>query len=160
MKTKTKVFAVGKFVTAVLLVSYIAVLVLSNSGSSRSFEEVSTPLIRVLEDTDMIEVNGQGFREFYGIDPVDIEGVVMFTGEFNLSAQEVLLIQARHSDQVPELVEVIEESLVNRRQSFGYNAPEEVHWIDNAQLTVRGNHIFLAISPQASEFRRVFLANL
>jgi hypothetical protein len=160
MKSKTKVFNVGKYVVAALLVSYVVVLILSDSGSSKSFEEMSAPLIRVLEDTDMVEVNGQGFREFYGINPVDVEGVVMFTGESSLSAQEVLLIQASHLDQVPELVEVIEESLVNRRQSFGYIAPQEVHMIDNAQLTVRGNHVFLAISPRASEFRRVFLANL
>jgi hypothetical protein len=160
MKLIMKMLTVGKYVTAALLVSYIVVLLLNINGSNKSFEEVSTPLIIVLEETDMVEVNGQGFREFYGIDPGDVAGVVMFVSEFGLSAQEVLLIQASHASQVPELVEVIEESLVDRRQNFGNLAPQEVQLIDNAQLTVRGNHIFLAISPRASEFRRVFVANL
>jgi hypothetical protein len=154
------VVSIGKYVIAVLLLFYIVVLILGISGSNRSFEEVSTPLIRVLEDTDLVEVNGQVFRNLYGINPDDLEGVVMFTGEFRLSAQEVLLIQASHWSQVPEIVEMIEKSLVSRRQSFGRVVPEEVHWIDNAQLTVRGNHIFLAIGPEAAEFRRIFLDNL
>ena len=160
MKSKMSVATVGKYAVAVLLVSYIIILMVTISGTNKSFEEVSAPLIRALEGADLVEINGQGFRNIYGIDPDDLEGVVMFTNAFPLSAEEVLLIQVRHADQVNDVVKVIEESLATRRQSFGGAAPEEVQLIDNAQLTVRGNHIFLAVSPRATELRRIFLDSL
>jgi len=150
----------GKIITTVLLISYIIILLVHLSGSNRSFEEVSAPLIRTLENTDLVEVNGQGFRNFYGVNPAELEGVVMFTSTFSLSAEEVLLIQVRHPEQINDLVRTIEESLIDRRKSFGEAAPEQVHYIDNAWLTVRGDYVFLAISPRATELRRIFLDSL
>ena len=160
MKSTNRVFMIGKYTVAVLLFIYIVILMVTISGTNKSFEEVSAPLIRALEGTDLVEINGQGFRNIYGIDPADLEGVVMFTNTFPLSAEEVLLIQVGHADQINDVVQVIEDNLATRRQSFGGVAPEEVHLIDNAQLTVRGDHIFLAVSPRATELRRVFLDSL
>ena len=160
MKSKNKVVTVGKYTATALLVFYIVVLMVTISGTNKSFEEVSGPLIRALEGTELVEVNGQGFRNFYGMDPAVLEGVMMFTNIFPLSAEEVLLIQVNHADQVNEVVQAIEERLATRRQSFGEAAPEEVQLIDNAQLTVRGDHIFLAVSPRATELRRIFLDSL
>ena len=160
MKSENRVVTVGKYTVAVLLVSFIVILMVTISGTSKSFEEVSAPLIRALEGQELVEVNGQGFRNIYGIDPADLEGVVMFTNPFPMSAEEVLLVQVGHADQINDVVQVIEEHLATRRQSFGGVAPEEVHLIDNAQLTVRGDHIFLAVSPRATELRRIFLDSL
>lgn len=160
MRSKIRVVTIGKYTTTVLLVFYVVTLIVTISGSNRAFEEVSAPLIRALENTDLAPVNGQGFRHAYGINPADLEGVVMFTSTFSMSAEEVLLIQVSNSAQINDVVQVIEESLVTRRQSFAGVAPGEVHWIDNAQLTVRGDYIFLAISPRATELRRVFLDSL
>jgi hypothetical protein len=157
MRGKHKIVTIGKYTSLVVILVYIIGLFVWVSGSNRPFDEVSTPLIRTLEATDMVEVNGQGFRRFYGINPADLEGVVMFTSEFRLSAEEVLLIQVQCQEQITEIVHVIEENLAMRRKNFETVAPEEVHWIDNAQLTVRGEHIFLAVGSQATEFRRVFL---
>ena len=160
MKSKIRGVAIGKYATTVLLVFYIIILMATISGSNRAFEEVSAPLIRTLENTDLVEVNGQGFRHVYGINPADLEGVVMFTNTFSLSAEEVLLIQVSHAGQINDVVQAIEESLLARRQNFAGVAPEEVRLIDNAQLTVRGDYIFLAISPRATELRRIFLDSL
>ena len=82
-----KVVMIGKMITTVLLISYILILMVNLSGSNRAFEEVSQPLIRVLENTDLVEVNGQGFRNYYGVNPAELEGVVMFTSPFSLSAE-------------------------------------------------------------------------
>ena len=160
MRAGNRVATVGKYASLGILLVYIVVLIVGISGSSRPFEEVSAPLRRTLEDTELIEVNGQGFRRFYGINPANLEGVLMFTSEFRLSAEEVLLIQVHYPEQIADIVSIIEESLATRQEAFGNYVPDEVYWIEHAQLTIRGNYIFLGIGEQAEEFRQVFLNSL
>jgi len=160
MRAGNRVATVGKYASLGILLVYIVVLIVSISGTSRSFEEVSAPLRRTLENTELVEVNGQGFRRFYGINPANLDGVLMFTSEFRLSAEEVLLIQVHYPEQIAEIVNIIEESLATRQEAFGNYVPDEVYWIEHAQLTIRGNYIFLAIGEQAMELRQLFLNSL
>lgn len=160
MRGRKSFAEIGKYTAILLTLIYIIFLLTGMSGSNKPFEDVAAPLQRALENTELIEVNGQGFRHTYGINPAELAGVMMFASEFRLSAEEVLLIEARDSEQVSELLQRIEEQLQDKRNRFGNHAPEEIHYIDNAQLTVRGNHIFLAIGPQATEFRQIFVESL
>ena len=160
MRRGNRVATVGKYASLVILLVYIVVLIVGISGTSRPFDEVSAPLRRALENTEWVEVNGQGFRRLYGINPAHLEGVLMFTSEFRLSAEELLLIQVHYPEQIAEIVNIIEESLATRQEAFGNYVPDEVYWIENAQLTIRGNYIFLGIGEQAMELRQLFLKSL
>ena len=151
---------IGKYMAIVTAIVYVVFILSGMGGSNKPFEEVASSLRWALENTELIEVNGQGFRHSYGINPAELEGVMMFASEFRLSAEEVLLIEAKDLEQVNQLIERIEEQLLEQRNALGNHAPEEVHYIDNAQLTVRGNHVFLAIGPRATEFRQIFVDSL
>jgi len=142
------------------MVLYVAVLLIYTSGSSKSFEAVAAPVKEALASSELQQVDMQGFRRNYQLNPADFDGVMMYASEFRLAADEVLLIRVKSQQQITGVVRVIEERLQSRRQDFDGYVPEQVQLIDQAQLSVRGNYIFLAVGPDAEHYKKIFSNSL
>jgi len=160
MKLRIRFVSVAKYVVLVAIFVYVIMLFVFISGTTRPFEEVTNGIRPAMGGTDLVEINGQGFRRIYGINPATLGGVMMFASEFRLSAEEVLVILVYDQDQIEPIRQTIEERLANQRQEFVDYNEDQVELIDNAQLVIRGNYIFFAVSERAKELRDIFLSSL
>ena len=149
-----------KYTVVAMIVAYIVVLVINLGGSSKPFEVVAASVQAGIHTENLGRADDQRFRRNYGYNVADFDGVLLYASQFRLSAEEVLLIKVKSTSQVNEVRQVIEERLQSRRQDFDGYAPEQVQLIDQAQLVVRGNYIFLAVGQNADEYRKLFLNSL
>ncbi|MCL2864630.1 MAG: DUF4358 domain-containing protein [Lachnospiraceae bacterium] len=160
MRVRLKIINIFKYASFVAVILYITFLLNAVSGSTRPFEEVAMPLEHVLAESDLEQVDEQRFRRIFGYNAGDFEGAMMFVSTFHLSAEEVILIKARDAEQTAEVSRIVEARLSIRGQDFSTYLPEQAKLIEQAQFTVRGNYIFLAIGPNAEELRRIFTSAL
>ncbi|MFR6259131.1 MAG: DUF4358 domain-containing protein, partial [Anaerovoracaceae bacterium] len=59
-----------------------------------------------------------------------------------------------------EVSDAIDKHLAEKKEVYDGYAPEEVKLIEDAQRSVRGNYIFLAVAPKAQEYQEIFNRSL
>lgn len=154
------VVGIMKFAAAFLILVYIVLLLIYASGSTKPFEEVARPVEERIDPEVLVKQDAQALKRYYGLNGADYEGVLFYSAEFSISAEEVLLIEVRSEQQVQEVRDAIEERLESRRHTFEGYAPEQAQLIAQAQLRVRGRFVFLAVSAEAENYVTAFTEGL
>ena len=73
---------------------------------------------------------------------------MLYTAESSMSAQEILLVKTKTTEQAEEVKAAVEQRRANRRNDFDGYAPDQVQLLDEAQISVRGKFVFYAVSPK------------
>lgn len=149
-----------KYLVAAVIVVYVVVLMIYASGSTKSFAEVTQTLEERLEAGSMIKQDGRGLKRYFGLNSADYEGMLYYTAQSNISAEEVLVICVKEEGQIPEVRDAVSKRLESRKGDFEGYAPEQAALIEKAQITVRGTYVFLAVSAEAEEYASVFAKSL
>ena len=155
-----KIASVMKYVVFLMVIVFVALMLLYASGSSRPFSEVSEAVSASLDTENLTEQDDAAFKRNFGLNAADYDGVMYYSSEFSISAEEVLLVRVADSSQVQEVTSAIEKRIDSRRNDFEGYAPEEVKLLDDAVQSVRGNYIFFASAPKAGEYLSVFSSSL
>lgn len=154
------IFGLVKYAAAALIIVYIVLLMFQTSVSSRSFDTVASAVRDSLASSSLTERDGQRFKRNFGLNSADYDGVLYYSSEAGMSAEEVLLIKVKSTAQVREVTGAIEERIADRTDAFEEYAPEQAKILEDAQLTVRGRFIFYAASSDAAQYREVFDSSL
>lgn len=149
-----------KYVMVIVIVAYIVLLMLYTSGSTKPFPQIQKAVEKVLDTGNLAKADVQGLKRYYGLNSADYEGVMLYTAKASLSAEEVLLIEVKNDSQVKSVKAAIQKRLKNRKNDFEGYAPKEAQMIDQAQLSIRGKYIFLAVSPKAERYKEAFSKSL
>ena len=157
---KRRIFAILKYIMVIIIVIYLGVLLVQTGDSSRSFEQVAASLEFQLAQSELEEVGEIGFRNAYGLQMDEFEGVLMYAAPFRFSADEVLLLRLNHAAAVHDVRQIIEERIEERRNDFGDYAPEQTFLLEQASIVVRGTYIFVAIGEDAAIYTQLFLDSL
>lgn len=155
--TKTEIL---KYTVTALILAYVVVLMIFASGSTKSFEEVAASLEASLTSENLQKADAQGLKRYYGLNGADYEGVLLYTAKSSMSAEEILLVRTKSESQSQDVREAVEKRLENRKNDFDGYAPEQVQLLESAELSVRGNFVFLAVSPDAGKYKAVFSKSL
>ena len=155
--TKTMIF---KYITVVLIIVYVIWLMIYASGSTKPFEDVARAVESSLDKENLVKMDTQEFKRYYGLNSADYQGVLYYSSEFSISAEEVLLVEVKSDKQVQEVRDAIERRLASRKNDFDGYAPKEVQLLDAAQLKVRGRYVFLAVAPKAETYSSAFAESL
>ncbi len=149
-----------KYLILAAIIAYIVLLLLFTSGSTKSFSKVQRSVESVLDTEALIETDVQGLKRYYGLNSADYDGVMLYISEASMSAEEVLLIKVRTEEQVQKVRAAVEKRLENRKNDFSGYAPKQAQLIEQAQLSVRGKYIFLAVSSEAEQYKEAFSKSL
>ncbi|MCI8722617.1 MAG: DUF4358 domain-containing protein [Ruminococcus sp.] len=149
-----------KWGAAFLILVYIALLLIYTSGSTKPFEEVAASVETLIDKENLVKQDAQALKRYYGLNSADYEGVLFYSAEFSISAQEVLLIEVKTEQQVQEVRDAVEERLESRKNTFEGYAPEQAQLIKQAQTQVRGKFVFMAVSPEAEAYAAAFTKGL
>lgn len=151
---------IAKYVVAVVIIVYIVLLMIYTSGSTKSYSEIEKAVESALDKDNLKKADGQGLKRYYGLNSADYDGVMLYTSESSMSAEEVLLIKVKNEGQMKRVKEAVEKRLENRKNDFEGYAPKEVQLLQQSQLSVRGKFLFLAIAPRAEEYKEIFSKSL
>lgn len=149
-----------KYVVSAVIIAYIVVLMIFTSGSTKTFAQVEKKVEASLDTSNLKPVGGQGLKRYYGLNSADYEGVMLYSSEVSMSTEEVLLIKVKNEDQVRQVKDAVLKRLENRKKDFDGYAPEQVKLIEQAQLSVRGKFVFLAVAPKAEAYKDAFAKSL
>lgn len=155
--SRTEVFKYG---TVLVILIYIILLMIYTSGSTKPFEQVAEKVEGSIRSESLLKRDSQAFKRYYGLNSADYEGVLFYSSEFSISAEEVLLIEVKSEKQVQEVRDAVNARLESRKNAFEGYAPEQVQLLEDAQFLVRGKYIFLAVSADADTYREVFAKSL
>lgn len=147
---------VWKYIFAGCIIIYTALVFVYMSGSNRPFKEVKQAVERKIDTERMKDVSSQGLKRYYGLNGADYDGVMMYVSTSSMSAEEVLVVKAKNTEQARELENAIEKRIEERKNVFDGYAPEQVKMLKEAQKSVRGTYVFLAISPDSNRYREAF----
>lgn len=160
MSRKPGVAGIMKYVVLLLIIGFVVLLMLFASGSNRTFEEVSGAVEDSLDTTALSAQDASVFKRNFGLTAADYNGVLYYSSEASMSAEEVLLVKVKSSSQVREVTDAIHKRIESRINDFEGYVPDEVKLLEDARQSVRGTYIFYACSPDADEYLSVFGSSL
>ena len=155
-----RIARVMKYIVLLLIIVFVAALMIYASGSSRPFEEVEKAVSSSLDKSNLTLQDGSAFKRAFGLSEADYAGVMYYASEFNISAEEVLVVLVKDESQIREVTEAIEKQVEARKNDFDGYAPEEVKLLEDAKQSVRGRYIFFAAAPKADEYLEAFSNSL
>ena len=99
-------------------------------------------------------------KRFYGLNPKDYEGAILYAPSDNMDAKELFLIKLTDVSQSDAVQDAIEERLDTQKKSFeGYGA-EQTKLLNDHVLEVKGNYILYYVGGNTSKVRQAFLDSL
>jgi len=151
-----KLYPVLKYVSVLLILAYIVVLMLYASGSKKAFKEVEASVSQVLDADELTQMDEQMLKRNFGLNSADYSGVMYYSSESSISAEEVLMIRVKSTKQIEKVTDAITERKKERIADFDEYLPEQVKLLEDSQESVRGKYIFFAVSKKAADYRAVF----
>ena len=99
-------------------------------------------------------------KRFYGLNPKDYEGAVLYAPIDNMDAHEMLLVKLKDSSQKKQVQDAILERLDTQLKSFqGYGA-EQTALLNKHVLLERGNFVLYVVGEHASDAQEAFVKSL
>ena len=110
----------------------------------------------VIDTTGMKKLERSDAQAELRLNSTDYEGVMYYSSESSIDAEEVLMICVKKSSQTEQVTDAVEQRLQERKKDFEGYLPEQEKLLEEAQTSVRGNYIFYVVSSKASEYRAAF----
>lgn len=159
-KKKTGRANILKYISFALILVFVILLIFYMSGSSKPFDEVEESVENVLDTESLIRQEDSKLKRNFGLNAADYAGVMYYSSGFSISADEVLMVKVKKTDQIQEITSSIEKRIDSRINDFEGYAPEEVKLLEDAVLSVRGSYVFFAAAPDAEDYLKTFGSSL
>lgn len=150
-----------KMVLIVGLLSFIVIDLRADKISSADFNTVQEAVYKAAGLSEsMQQAENRMVKRFYGLNPQDYEGVVLYAPLDNMDAHELLLVKLSSVSQSEAVEEAIQSRLATQKNSFeGYGA-EQTKLLNNCVVKVQGNYILFVVGENAAQTEQAFLNSL
>ncbi|MEE1086613.1 MAG: DUF4358 domain-containing protein [Schaedlerella sp.] len=149
-----------KISLVLLLFVFIMFDVGSDKISDAEFDVVKAEVNKVSGFAEVPEAENRLIKRFYGLDPNEYEGIVLYAPQDDMAVEEMLLVKLKDISQQESVQAAIEKRLDTQLTSFeGYGA-EQVAMLNKHVLSVEGNYIFYMVGENTQKAQKVFLDSL
>lgn len=159
-ETVKKYLSYIKIVLAVLLLIFIIADVSFDQSSGTDIKTVAVQVAKAAEIDVDAAAEERMIKRFYGLNPKDYEGAVLYAPKDNMDVNEIFIVKLKDKSQVKSVEEAIQKRLDTQLKSFeGYGA-EQTALLKAHILEVRGNYIFYMVGEKAGNTQKAFLESL
>ena len=149
-----------KITLVVLLLGFIVFDMRRDPISNAQIDTVEKAVVSVSDFKDASPSENRMVKRFYGLNPKDYEGAILYAPSDNMDAKELFLIKLTDVSQSDAVQDAIEERLDTQKKSFeGYGA-EQTKLLTDHVLEVKGNYILYYVGGNTSKVRQAFLDSL
>lgn len=147
---------------AVVLIALLLVLMAGTAPHVdvplEDLEALTAPLLR---EGEAQKGEGRMLRRFYGLNPADFEGALLYYPSTNMGVEELLLVKLADTSQGEAVQAAIENRLAAQKESFDGYGVEQTDMLNNSTVTeIRGRYVLFAVSGNAQQIRSAFLGAL
>lgn len=151
------------YIRAVLvaaLLVFVIIDMLNDPVSSAEIETVTENVVKAAELQGMEQAEARMVKRFYGLNPKDYEGAVLYAPVDNMDAHELFLVKLNDVSQMRSVREAIEERLETQLKSFeGYGA-EQTALLKKHVLVEKGNYVLYMVGEHAGDAQNAFIESL
>jgi hypothetical protein len=150
------------YIKAALVIGLLVFIIMDlreEPTSTAKIEDVAQAVLKA-SGLDVEEASNRSIKRFYGLDPQDYEGIVLYAPQDNMDVNEILIVKLSDVSQAQTVEDAIEDRLATQEKSFeGYGATQTKLLKDHV-LKVRGNYILYAVGENAQSIQKAFLNSL
>lgn len=149
-----------KYALAAVLLIFVILDMVNDPVSSAKIETVAENVVKAAEFQGMEVAEARMVKRFYGLNPKDYEGAVLYAPIDNMDAHEMILVKLKDSSQKKQVQDAILERLDTQLKSFqGYGA-EQTALLNKHVLLERGNFVLYVVGEHASDAQEAFVKSL
>ncbi len=149
-----------KYALAAVLLIFVILDMVNDPVSSAKIDTVAENVVKAAEFQGMEVAEARMVKRFYGLNPKDYEGAVLYAPIDNMDAHEMLLVKLKDSSQKKQVQDAILERLDTQLKSFqGYGA-EQTALLNKHVLLERGNFVLYVVGEHASDAQEAFVKSL
>lgn len=149
-----------KIALAVVLVLFIFFDLSNEPDSSAQIETVAENVVKAAGLQSSKPAEARMVKRFYGLNPKDYEGAILYAPVDNMDAHELFLVKLKDDTQKKTVEDAIEERLDTQLKSFeGYGA-EQTALLEKHVLSVKGNYVLYIVGEYAQEAQEAFAESL
>ena len=157
MRSNAFLYEIGRWVAVIAGLVILLVLFGGNSVSGADPQEVAQAVTDVIDMENMQLADNQMVKRFYGLDPADYEGCVLYYPNTNMMAEEVLIVKLKDISQQQTVSDAIEARLQTQKNTFeGYGVEQFDLLTNHAMVELRGNYVLFVVSDHAEAARKAF----
>ena len=146
----------GEIISVVLLFCFIGFLFFQNGANSKSFSEVFETVF-LADDLSYLTVrDNKTLKKEFSFEEKDVEGVFYMSSSSVMEVRELLLVEAKSTEDVEVLVEKIKSRVEEKKALFKNYAPEQSALLENYALQKRGKFILFTVSDSPEKFVQAF----
>lgn len=157
MRSNAFLYEIGRWAAVIAGLVILLVLFGGNSVSGADPQEVAQAVTDVIDMENMQLADNQMVKRFYGLDPADYEGCVLYYPNTNMMAEEVLIVKLKDISQQQTVSDAIEARLQTQKNTFeGYGVEQFDLLTNHAVVELRGNYVLFVVSDHAEAARKAF----
>ena len=157
MRSNAFLYEIGRWVAVIAGLVILLVLFGGNSVSGADPQEVAQAVTDVIDMENMQLADNQMVKRFYGLDPADYEGCVLYYPNTDMMAEEVLIVKLKDISQQQTVSDAIEARLQTQKNTFeGYGVEQFDLLTNHAVVELRGNYVLFVVSDHAEAARKAF----
>ena len=157
MRSNAFLYEIGRWAAVIAGLVILLVLFGGNSVSGADPQEVAQAVTDVIDMENMQLADNQMVKRFYGLDPADYEGCVLYYPNTNMMAEEVLIVKLKDLSQQQTVSDAIEARLQTQKNTFeGYGVEQFDLLTNHAVVELRGNYVLFVVSDHAEAARKAF----
>ena len=157
MRSNAFLYEIGRWVAGIAGLVILLVLFGGNSVSGADPQEVAQAVTDVIDMENMQLADNQMVKRFYGLDPADYEGCVLYYPNTNMMAEEVLIVKLKDISQQQTVSDAIAARLQTQKNTFeGYGVEQFDLLTNHAVVELRGNYVLFVVSDHAEAARKAF----
>ncbi len=142
------------------LVVFVLMDLMGDSTSNAKIDTVAQAVYKASGFEDVEQAPNRSVKRFYGLDPQDYEGVVLYAPKDNMDVNEILIVKLASTDQATSVEDAINERLETQQKSFDGYGVEQTKLLKDHVLQVKGNYILYAVGENADKMQTAFLNSL
>lgn len=157
MRSNAFLYEIGRWVAVIAGLVILLVLFGGNSVSGADPQEVAEAVTSAIDMENMQLADNQMVKRFYGLDPADYEGCILYYPNTNMMAEEVLIVKLKDISQQQTVSDAIETRLQTQKNTFeGYGVEQFDLLTNHAVVELRGNYVLFVVSDHAEAARKAF----
>ena len=161
MRPNTFLYEIARWSAAVAAVISLIWMFGGNTVSNADPVEVAEAVVETIDMENMLEADNQLIKRFYGLDPANFEGCILYYPTTNMMAEEVLIVKLKDMSQQDQVRTAIEKRIQTQKTTFeGYGVEQFDLLTNNAVVEVRGNFVLFIVNANSAEAQKAFLKAL
>ena len=151
--------------TLVLMLSIVLSLVLSACSSNNKeavidskvpVKEMADQILAKVEQPRLMELDAEGVKNFYHMDPALLEDYTMRSPMMNVQTNEIAIMKVKDAKDIPTVEAAIKQRAEDVQKQFETYLPDQYENAKNYKLVTKGNYVFFVISDKADELIKAY----